>query len=429
MRKLTVKNFSVIKDATLEFGKITVLIGPQASGKSLLCKLTYFLGGEIIAIAVESLLNKNSWDEFLQTVARDFVSWFSTAGWLKTSFRASFSSQQYTVELRGVGDPLNPGIEFTFSNEFKKLYVMIGNNPAKQPSYTDMSRSELRQDLWVELILLLNGKRTQANIYIPSGRAFFTDPGKSVSALQNPDLDQITRRFAGQIAWDTRWKAGLLTTDRDVVRDLEKEIARIAGGVVVMMDGKPRFLSFDGRNLPLSMQSSGTQELLPMFSVVDYLACHQEHFYARAASRNISPLAEISDHSPLVYLEEPEAHVFPKTQYDLVKLFGWLAKDSIIAFDWVITTHSPYILSAFGNLLKAGKVGAQSAENHAAVEKTVAEKYWIKNSDFAAYKIENGALTSIFDKETGQIDGDYLDNVSSDIAEEFGQLLEIQYGG
>ena len=66
MRKLTVKNFSVIKDATLEFGKITVLIGPQASGKSLLCKLTYFLGGEIIAIAVESLLNKNSWDEFLQ---------------------------------------------------------------------------------------------------------------------------------------------------------------------------------------------------------------------------------------------------------------------------------------------------------------------------------------------------------------------------
>ena len=96
---------------------------------------------------------------------------------------------------------------------------------------------------------------------------------------------------------------------------------------------------------------------------------------------------------------------------------------------YAITTHSPYILSAFGNLLKAGKVGAQSAEHHAAVEKTVPEKYWIKNSDFAAYKIENGVLKNIFDKETGQIDGDYLDDVSSDIAEEFGQLLEIQYGG
>jgi hypothetical protein len=247
--------------------------------------------------------------------------------------------------------------------------------------------------------------------------------------LQNPDIDPITRRFAGLIAWDSRWKAGNLTTGRGVIQDIEKEINRIAGGTVNIKDGKPFFLSDDERNLPLSVQSSGTLELLPMFNVVNQLAGFQEHIYARADAARISPLADISEHNPLVYLEEPEAHIFPKAQYQLIQLFAWLGNDSVLDFDWVITTHSPYILSAFGNLLKAGKVGAQSAENHAAVEKTVAEKYWIKNSDFAAYKIENGALTSIFDKETGQIDGDYLDNVSSDIAEEFGQLLEIQYGG
>ena len=48
MRKLTVKNFSVIKEAELEFGKITVLIGPQSSGKSLLCKLAHFLSKEVL---------------------------------------------------------------------------------------------------------------------------------------------------------------------------------------------------------------------------------------------------------------------------------------------------------------------------------------------------------------------------------------------
>ncbi len=42
VRTLTVKNFSVIKEAKLEFAKITVLIGPQASGKSLLCRLAFF---------------------------------------------------------------------------------------------------------------------------------------------------------------------------------------------------------------------------------------------------------------------------------------------------------------------------------------------------------------------------------------------------
>ena len=68
-RTLAVKNFSVIKDAEtvpLEFGKITVLIGPQSSGKSLLCKLAYFLGSGVIGIAVESLLDRYTWDAFLE---------------------------------------------------------------------------------------------------------------------------------------------------------------------------------------------------------------------------------------------------------------------------------------------------------------------------------------------------------------------------
>jgi hypothetical protein len=73
-------------------------------------------------------------------------------------------------------------------------------------------------------------------------------------------------------------------------------------------------------------------------------------------------------------------------------------------------------------------VGAQSKEDHAAVDKVIPEKYWIKDGDFAAYKIEGGKLDSIFDEKTGQIDGDYLDDVSEKISEEFGQLLEIQYG-
>jgi hypothetical protein len=97
-------------------------------------------------------------------------------------------------------------------------------------------------------------------------------------------------------------------------------------------------------------------------------------------------------------------------------------------FSWVITTHSPYILSVFGDLAKAGKVGAENPQNHAAVSRVIPEKYWIKDGDFAAYKIDDGKLVSIYDEKTGQIDGDYLDNVSGKISDEFGRLLEIQYG-
>jgi hypothetical protein len=432
MRKLTVKNFSVIKDAELKFGKITVLIGPQSSGKSLLCKLAYFLGGEIIGIAVESLLNNEPWSDFLQTVVREFETRFSTTGWLTTDFKASFSSQHYSVELRGVGDPQNPKIEFNFIDEFQKLFVMIRNNLENQPSNPGISRNELRQDLWVRLSLMINTKRAQANVYIPSGRALYTGQAISISALQNPDLDQITRRFAGQIAWDTkRWKPGLLTTGRNVIQEIEQDISRISGGGVTVIDGKPQFLSPDGRSLPLSLLSSGTQELIPMFNVLGYLAFHQEHFYAGAGLTKTSPLTDTSDYSPLVYLEEPEAHVFPKTQNELVKLFTLLANDPILAFDWVITTHSPYILTAFNDLIKAGQVAKARPEKTAEIEKIVPRQYWIKEGDFTAYAFDgkDRILHPIMDDETGMINGDILDDISSNIADEFGQLLEIQYGG
>jgi hypothetical protein len=423
MRKLTVRNFSVIKRAELDFGRITVLIGPQSQGKSLLCKLTYFLGGEIISTAVESLIDKNSWQEFLETVVREFHSRFSTDGWLKTNFRATFSSLQYTVELRGVGDPLSPEIQPSFSEDFQKLYTSIGNNPAKQPSYANMSRTELRQDLWIELSLLLNGMRAQANTYIPSGRAFFTVTAKSVSVLQNPDLDWITRRFASQITWDTRWKLGLLTSSRGVVQEIEKEMYRIAGGLVTIVGDKPVFLSFDGRHLPLPLLSSGTQELLPMFNLMNYLAFHNEHFYARSNSTRVSPLADISEYSPLIYLEEPETHVFPNTQYELVRLFAWLSKDPILSFDWIITTHSPYVLSAFNNFIYSGQLGKDEAISR---KIPIEEQYRIEPGTFAAYSVHDGKTQSIL-SESGLIDGEYLDSVSEKIGNEFDSLLRLEY--
>jgi hypothetical protein len=429
VRTLTVKNFSVIKDAKLEFGKITVLIGPQSSGKSLLCKLAYFLGGEIPGIAVESLLDRNSWDEFLQTVNREFEKRFLIAetSWPIDHTSVFFTSHEYSIQLRGAGTLLNPNIEYSFGDSFKNLYSALARNPAKQLPSVSTSRDELRQNLFVEIGLLLSRKRTQSSTYIPSGRSLFSDTGTSIVALQNPDIDPITRRFAGLIAWDPRWKAGYLTTGRGIIQEVEKEMYRIAGGTVSIKNGKPYFLSDDGRDLPLSVQSSGTLELLPMFNVIDQLACFQEHAYARAAAARISPIAEISEHNPLVYLEEPEAHIFPKAQYRLIQLFAWLANDPILDFDWIIPTHSPYILSAFNNLIEASQVVAAKPELRDEVAKLIPEQYWIKSSDFKAYCIDDGNLESIMDGETGLVSANYLDSVSETIGVEFDELLRLGY--
>ncbi len=429
MRKLTVKNFSVIKEAELEFGKITVLIGPQSSGKSLLCKLAYFLEGEIEGFAVESLLDRNSWTEFLQTVEREFGKRFlaTEADWLIEQTVVSFTSHKYAIRMSGTGILLTPKFKFSFNEDFKNLYNALANNPAKQLPNANVSRGELRQNLFAEISLIFSKNRTQSSTYVPSGRSLFSDAGASIVALQNPDIDPITRRFAGLIAWDSRWKAGYLTTGRGIIQKIEDEMYRIAGGTVSVKDGKPYFLSNDGRNLPLSVQSSGTLELLPLFNIVDQLACFQEHIYARLAASQISPIADISEHNPLVYLEEPEAHIFPRTQYLLIQLFSSLANDPILDFDWIITTHSPYILTAFNNLIEAGQAARNNPDIKDEVAKIIPEQYWIKDGDLRAYAIENGVLKSIVAEDTGLVSANYLDQVSETIGAEFDELLRLGY--
>ena len=59
--------------------------------------------------------------------------------------------------------------------------------------------------------------------------------------------------------------------------------------------------------------------------------------------------------------EEPEAHLYPETQSDIVELIGLLA--NLYHNQIIKTTHRPYILSAFNNLLYAYQVAKNKVVN------------------------------------------------------------------
>jgi len=427
MRKLTVRNFSVIKEAELEFGKITVLIGPQASGKSLLCKLAYFFEKGLIDLSIESVLNGSSWDDFTQAVLREFGGWFSTNGWLRTNSRASFSSHRYEVIISGEGDPLDPKITIRFCSDFVIAYNSLRESLSEASAVGRSDRNGQRAEAWTALRRILAEPFLDDILYIPAGRAFFTDMAKGIAALQNPEIDPLVRHFAGIIAWDTRWKVGLLSSGAGVTQAIEREMNRIAGGEVEVSAGIPRFLTPDGRSLSLGQLSSGTSEVLPLFNVLNRLAYLQENRQLYAQAKHSPPLADSYPRSrPLVYLEEPEAHIFPNTQLQIVRLFAWLANDPILSFQWVITTHSPYILTAFNALIYAGQLANRGPELKEEVAKLVPKHLWIEDGSFKAYCIRDGVLKSIL-SESGLIDGEYLDSVSDTIEHEFDSLLRLEY--
>jgi hypothetical protein len=404
MRKLTVKNFSVIKDAELEFGKITVLIGPQSSGKSLLCKLAYFLGREILMKAEVWAKEGFDFSAFKDAVRKDFENWFPRSGWGNENWSISFVSSGYHVILSGNGET-TATLSFSFDDEFGQVYANILTNTYPDSFYSPAYHMRALAGIGV----------WDRTTYIPSERTYFVDTGKGYRSLAS-DPDPLTKAFA-------------LLYESSRTPDIKKpRMRRYLKGDLIHGEDTWLFAFDDGRVLPLSLLSSGSKELLPLFSVLEMYELQRPSSVIMSETRVDSRYQSALNFDDF-FIEEPEGHIFPDMQQELVRYFAELANSDQLRPHFTITTHSPYILSVFGDLVKAGKVGAQNAEKHAAVAKVIPEKYWIKEGDFEAYKIENGVLISIFDKKTGQIDGDYLDDVSSNIAEEFGKLLEIQYGG
>ena len=180
----------------------------------------------------------------------------------------------------------------------------------------------------------------------------------------------------------------------------------------------------DGRVLPLSQLSSGSKELMPLFSVLEM------YEYQRPLTPGIEE--PVGPQSWFIFddffIEEPEGHIFPDMQKELVRYFAELSNTASLRPHFTITTHSPYILSSFNNLLQAWQVGMSGPD---ATKKEVAalidERYWIDPKDFKAYSIHDGQLESIMDEETGLINGTYLDGVSDEIGSQFDELLRIGY--
>ena len=416
MRKLTVKNFSVIKDAELEFGKITVLIGPQSSGKSVLCRLTYFLGREVFNIAIGRVVNRFEYgfSDCETAVQEEFSKWFPRSGWGNSNWSIIFSANEYEVTISTPPDTeLDEKPQVTFNEAFKSAYIGRIDATTKHIQNGGFIIAPAFQSQAATALLKTAGRGlSDKSIYIPVERSYLVDATKAYKILES-ETDPILAAFAP-----------FYTRSLQAAKQGQRIPEFLKGKLESLPNGW--MMSFhDGRYLPLNHLSSGSKGTLPILSTIDYF--EQE----RRQSGNL--LSEELYGDRLYFfddftIEEPESSVFPQTQYELVREFSAFANEVNFQPHFTITTHSPYILSAFGNLIKAGVVGSLDERRKEEVSKVLDNKYWIQPKDFAAYKIEDGKLVSIFDRTTGELDADYLDNVSGEIADEFSRLLELQYG-
>lgn len=159
-------------------------------------------------------------------------------------------------------------------------------------------------------------------------------------------------------------------------------------------------LKNSNKAIPFKDASSGIQSVIPLLMVLDY-ATEEKEF-----NRFV--------------IEEPELNLFPETQVKL--LHQMISKCKKLT----LTTHSPYLLSAFNNLIEANNVLKSNPSKIGEVYNIIPPKCILDFDNVGAYKIENGEVKSILDQEYHLIVADQIDSVADHESEIFSALLELE---
>jgi predicted ATP-dependent endonuclease of OLD family len=391
MAKLTVKNVGPIREAELEVKKHTVFIGPQGSGKSTLAKL--------IAILSTRKTQKFSHDTYSDYNIHSYITLESKVAFKLDRFNSAINNRGLTYSvLNSAGKtisqvsvlPENENIPEDWPRESNELsdfieqYIPESEIPDSIKEL--LSRFNVNSNKW-------NQSGAIQEEYIPSERTLLSVLSKSIWSLIKSDIDlpNVILSFASDFERARNKALSISIPFLNVSYEYR--------------DGNDLLLHNSGL-INLSESASGYQSIIPLLLVI-------EHQRQQSKRRFI--------------IEEPELNLYPTAQKDLIySLMSGLQPDvEYKDAEWVITTHSPYVLSSFNTLMLAYKVAQKSDELRTEVEKIIPSRCWINPDEFAAYYVDNGTVRSIISEKTGLISDNELDDVSEDLAGEQDQLFEL----
>lgn len=414
MEQIKIENFLVIKEATFEINKLNIIIGPQANGKSILVKLSYFFKKLINTIFLNTVKDSESVEELISSSKVLFENYFPSYIWKNKDFNIIYENEHFSIVIKNEG---NDNFNLIFCDNFLELKKDMENKYTKFLKKNKRDANSLLfnilsfQDFKLEFFkinkkndcikdLLVN------TIFIPASRSYFISLQKNIFSFlsKDIDIDIFIKEFG---AYYERSKN--IYSELEIYKKLRKTnlskfkelMDSILKGEFVHKDNKDWIKTKDSL-ISLSDASSGQQESLPMLMVL--------YTQFILGNKNIN------------YIEEPEAHLFPTSQRYIIHIIALLYNSNNVNF---ITTHSPYILTAINNLVLAYDVMKNKGED--LVSPIVDKGLTINFDDVSAYTIENGILTSIKDNDTRLIGMNIIDSVSDEFAQEFDKLLDLSF--
>jgi predicted ATPase len=455
MQKIIINNFGSIKYAEIEVKKILVLIGEQASGKSTIAKLIYFfktiqedLFSQIYRDKQNQSLDINS--DILPPIQQKFYNFFGPTNNLpdfEITFYYSFNENKFLKLSNDENKKMKISPIDTFINEkftilasdikfrLRQEYLNINKNRNIQPLIKEEEKIKYAQQLYDLLNDLFQNKQRDL-LFIVAGRsATVAYPSLFDNLKQNIPIDNYERssktldemlleKFIEKfvrvkdIFRKFRNFEGLIESYSE--NNIKEKLYQVKNKIDKILKGEYRiddlgekilFNKETEEYIYLSNTSSGQQESIRIL---------QDIF-----------LNILDNTKVLRILEEPEAHLFPLAQKQLIELLALMINQNNDN-QLIITTHSPYVLTVFNNLLFANRVVEKNPSTQSEVAQIIPQDSWLSAKDFSAYSLGNQSVSEdtkycepIFNQEKGTIQQNYLDTVSEILGGDFQALYSI----
>ncbi|MDR0610986.1 MAG: ATP-binding protein [Planctomycetaceae bacterium] len=414
MPKIEIKNFGPIKDVTFGIKDYTVFIGPQASGKSTIVKLFYYFrkfNTDFVRLLSLPLGFKTSVDQLdishtlQQLVCKTFHDYWEHKAFFIQDFNITYNySNQTYIKLICK----NKELYAEYSTDIIKLF-----EESRQHLMNFRKQGKLKPEYYDSPMIVAyhNELRDKANKFFGNWNMKYIPAGRHVFPILKDQpvfiKDKFVRNFSPEINYiKSEWENTPKNNSSLITKQKQIELVQLIlkGSYSISGDEDGIMPSDFNEVIPLVYASSGQQESLwVLLSILNTFFSEEKYCYI---------------------IEEPEAHLFPEAQRNIMHLLTYYVNNKC-GNQLMITTHSPYILTPLNNLLQAYLLG-QNKSKHDNVSKIIDPKIWINPDHFECYYVDNGNIESIVDSEVKMMNLEKLDNASRIGNDEYDKLSELE---
>jgi predicted ATPase len=392
IEKLIVNHFGPIQKADLDLRKVTVFIGEQASGKSILAKLVAIMRRHpFLEQANKNRRSKTWWrnqfeyfglDEFqpeISTIA--FKNEDFSVDFANSVMKPTFVNKRLKVLIKGIADleTLQNEIDEASRIEYEQENYEKATQLGVEKNQNAIALLKLKSELKLSFL---------ASEYIPAERVLLSF--MRCHHFEDLYLDDFIQKFKDKRVLKRKIPIFPLNMafhhDEDAVDE----------NWITHADAATAF--------PLHKAASGIQSLVPLSVFMETINPKQKYQFI---------------------IEEPELNLYPTTQKKVVEYL--IEKCTKSDNRLIITTHSPYVLTTLSNLIQAKNVLKLHPEKAKAIHAIVPPQQLLDFDDVAVYFVANGAVKSLRDEAFQNIDATPLDSISDELGAAFDKLLDLEF--